>query len=354
MTLDVDIERPLGSIRLQASFTAPPGVTAIFGRSGSGKTSVINCIAGLLRPERGRIVVDGTTLFDSTQGIDLPTHRRRLGYVFQEARLFPHLKVRQNLLYGRWFSGKHGAGSLDAVTDLLGIGHLLDRRPGALSGGERQRVAIGRALLAEPRLLLLDEPLASLDAARKVEILPYLERLRDEMKVPIVYVSHSVDEVTRLADTLVTMTAGRVVAAGPIGEIMARPGQDDDLGGALLSCRVVGPLPEDGLTLVSHPAGELRVTGELPVGASVRLRIDAEDVALVVGSSPLTGLSIRNQLRGRVVAITPAGASADVMLDVGGDPMRARVTAAAVRDLGLVPGTPVMALIKSVALHRPT
>jgi len=215
--LEVDIEHRFGSFELDIHFRSGRGLTALFGRSGAGKTSVVNVIAGLVRPERGRVVVEGSVLIDTERRISAPAHRRRVGYVFQEDRLFPHLTVRQNLLFGRWFAlGPALASRLDDVVDLLGIGALLDRRPGRLSGGERQRVAIGRALLASPRLLLMDEPLASLDARRKDEILPYIERLRDQAGVPIVYVSHAVAEVTRLANTIVLISDGRVRAVGPL------------------------------------------------------------------------------------------------------------------------------------------
>ena len=221
--LEVDIEHRLGAFELDIHFRSGRGLTALFGRSGAGKTSVVNAIAGLVRPERGRIVVDGAVLLDTERGIGAPVHRRRVGYVFQEGRLFPHLTVRQNLLFGRWFApGFAPAAQLDDVVDLLGIGALLDRRPGRLSGGEKQRVAIGRALLAAPRLLLMDEPLASLDARRKDEILPYIERLRDQAGVPIVYVSHAIAEVTRLASTIVLISDGRVRAVGPLQEVMGR------------------------------------------------------------------------------------------------------------------------------------
>ncbi len=223
--LEVDIEHRLGAFALDIHFTSGRGLTALFGRSGAGKTSVVNAIAGLIRPQRGRIAVDGVVLLDTERGIVTPSHRRRIGYVFQEGRLFPHLTVRQNLLFGRWFAPRgEGAVGIDDVIDLLGIGPLLMRRPGRLSGGEKQRVAIGRALLANPRLLLMDEPLASLDAARKDEILPYLERLRDGAMVPIVYVSHAAAEVARLATTIVLIAEGSVRAVGPVAEVMGRAG----------------------------------------------------------------------------------------------------------------------------------
>jgi molybdate transport system ATP-binding protein len=215
--LAVDVEKRLGAFTLAGRFKATGGVTALFGPSGAGKTTLVNMIAGLLAPDRGSIALDDTVLFDAAAGIDVPPHRRRIGYVFQEGRLFPHLSVRQNLDYGRRMS-RHPRDS-DAfarIAQLLDIGPLLDRRPRTLSGGERQRVAIGRALLIRPRLLLLDEPLASLDAARKHEILPYLVRLRDEAHVPMVYVSHTAAELRQIATNVVRLDAGRVVASGGI------------------------------------------------------------------------------------------------------------------------------------------
>jgi len=215
--LAVQAEKQLGEFAVNVSFTSDTAATALFGPSGAGKTSVINMIAGLLKPERGRIVLGDEVLFDSVIGINVPTWRRRVGYVFQEGRLFPHFSVKRNLDYGRWVSG-HASDprQLSHVIELLNIGHLLDRRPGKLSGGERQRVAVGRALLMQPRLLLLDEPLASLDTARKHDILPYLERLRDEARVPLIYVSHNAAEIKRIASRVVRLDSGKVVETGGI------------------------------------------------------------------------------------------------------------------------------------------
>jgi molybdate transport system ATP-binding protein len=215
--LQVDVEKKLGDFALAVSFASESRVTALFGPSGSGKTSVINMIAGLIEPDRGRIVVDGETLSDSAAGIRVPVHHRRIGYVFQDGRLFPHLSVHKNLGYGRWMNGiPHNEAQFRHIIALLELDHLLDRRPGALSGGERQRVALGRALLMQPRLLLLDEPMASLDAARKAEILPYFERLRDEARVPMLYVSHDAAEVKRIASHVVRIDTGRVTAQGGV------------------------------------------------------------------------------------------------------------------------------------------
>jgi molybdate transport system ATP-binding protein len=224
--LTVDVEKRLGAFKVAVRFEATRGATALFGPSGAGKTTVVNMIAGLLRPDHGSIALDETLLFDAKAGIDVPPHLRHIGYVFQEGRLFPHLSVRQNLDYGRRMSGRpHDAGEFERITALLDISHLLDRRPRMLSGGERQRIAVGRALLMRPRLLLLDEPLASLDAAHKREILPYLVRLRDDDRVPIVYVSHSPAEVRRIATGVVRIDAGHVVATGGI-ELLDEPEAD--------------------------------------------------------------------------------------------------------------------------------
>ena len=216
--LVVQAAKQLGEFTIDVSFTGGEGATALFGPSGAGKTSVINMIAGLLRPDAGRIALDDTVFFDSGRGINMPVPQRRIGYVFQEGRLFPHLSVRHNLEYGRWMAG-HAAdeAAFDRVADLLDIRQLLERRPGKLSGGERQRVAVGRALLMRPRLLLLDEPLASLDTARKRDILPYLERLRDQARVPIIYVSHNAAEVKRIAGHVIRLDAGKIVETGPAG-----------------------------------------------------------------------------------------------------------------------------------------
>jgi molybdate transport system ATP-binding protein len=224
--LAVNVEKQLGALKVAVSFQASGGATALFGPSGAGKTSVVNMIAGLIKPDRGSISLDDTVLFDAKSGIDIPPHQRRIGYVFQEGRLFPHLSARQNLDYGRRMSGRPpDAGEFARIAALLDIGHLLDRRTRALSGGERQRIAVGRALLMRPRLLLLDEPLTSLDAAHKREILPYLVRLRDDAGVPIVYVSHSAAEVRRIATNVVRLDAGHVVAAGGL-ELLDEPEAD--------------------------------------------------------------------------------------------------------------------------------
>ncbi len=355
--LEVDIEHRLGAFALDIHFRSGRGLTALFGRSGVGKTSVVNAIAGLIRPQRGRIAVDGTVLVDTEHDINLPPHRRRVGYVFQEGRLFPHLTVRQNLLFGRWFAPRRAAaGRLDDVVDLLGIGPLLERRPSRLSGGEKQRVAVGRALLASPRLLLMDEPLASLDARRRDEILPFLERLREEASVPIVYVSHSVAEVARLASTIVLIADGRVRAVGPVQEVMGRAGLSPLAGGfeagAVLAVRVAAHDPRYALTELEGAFGRLTVPKlEAAVGSALRVHIRARDVILAVAAP--TGISALNVLAAEVEALVRVEDSAlDVQLRLGQERLLARVTRRSGEILGLAPGRRVFAVIKTVAIDR--
>ncbi len=298
--LEVDIEKTLGRFTLTARFESTGGVTALFGRSGAGKSTLVNAIAGLVRPDRGAIRLDDRDLFDAGRAINVPVRRRGIGYVFQEGRLFPHYSVRGNLMYGRRRTPRRQRwGSFDQIVEMLGIGDLLQRRPASLSGGEKQRVAIGRALLQSPRLLLMDEPLASLDPARKEEILPYIERLRDAMKLPIVYVSHSVDEVTRLADTLVLLAEGRTVASGTVNEVFGRLDLRPHTGrfeaSMVLTAQVIAHDENSGTTALDHPAGRMWTpTIDRPPGSMVRLRVRAREVALAVGDPGL--LSIRNRL----------------------------------------------------------
>ncbi|HEV2336887.1 MAG TPA: molybdenum ABC transporter ATP-binding protein [Stellaceae bacterium] len=355
--LEVAVAHRFGSFTLDAAFQSAGGLTVLFGRSGAGKTTLINAIAGLLRPERGHIIVDGEVLTDTEHGIFVPARRRRVGYVFQEGRLFPHLSVRQNLLYGRWFAPRGGrTGEVEQIVDLLGIGALLDRRPALLSGGEKQRVAIGRALLARPRLLVMDEPLASLDEARKTEILPYIERLRDETGVPIVYVSHQIAEVARLATDLVVISEGRVAAIGPTASIMGRidlfPLTGRAEAGAILATTVAGHDPAFGLTTLRAAAGELRVPHlDLPVGAALRVRIRARDVMIAL--APPEGLSALNVLPGTVAEIGRTdGPIVEMRLDCAGEALIARLTRRSVETLGLVCGRPVYAVIKSIAFDH--
>ena len=352
MSLEVDVDHARENFRLSARFSAAPGLTALFGRSGSGKTTLVDIMGGLIRPDRGKVSIDRQVLVDTERGLFVPKHRRRIGYVFQESRLFPHLSVRSNLLYGRWFAGDGGAAAdLASVVDLLGIGHLLQRRPESLSGGEKQRVAIGRAQLAHPRLVLMDEPLASLDEARRAEILPYIERLRDEAGVPILYVSHSVAEVARLATTVVILTEGRVTAVGPVADIL--PLADAGDAGGVLDAVVARHDETFQLSVLTTAAGELQVPRlSAPAGAPVRAYIRARDVMLSL--RPPEEISALNVLKGRVVAIVPSanGAQADVRLDCNGANLTARLTAKSVQRLALAPGRPVYAVIKSVSFER--
>ena len=355
MTLSVRLRHRLGEFTLDAAFDAPPGVTALFGRSGAGKTTIVNAVAGILRPDDGRVAVGAEVLCDTGTGLHLPPHRRRVGYVFQDARLFPHLSVRQNLMYGRRFAPPGPGPDPGRIVDLLGIGALLSRRPGGLSGGERQRVALGRAILSRPRLLLMDEPLAALDEARKAEVLPYLERLRDEVGVPILYVSHSVAEVARLATTVVLIEAGRVTAVGPAGDILSDPALAPGLGlreaGSILTARVTAQ-DDDGLTELACGGGSLWVPRvAAPVGAALRLRILAQDV--MVATQRPQGISALNILPAVVQDLRLGeGPGALVRLVAGGDVILARVTRRSALALGLAPGLPVFAVLKAVSVAQ--
>ena len=349
--LSVAIRHSFSGFTLDAAFDAPGGVTALFGRSGSGKTTIVNTVAGLMRADHARIVVDGTILVDTDQDHFLPPHRRGVGYVFQDARLFPHMTVQQNLLYGRRFAGKGGVDQ-DRITRLLGIGHLLHRRPATLSGGEGQRVALGRAILSNPRLLLMDEPLAALDQDRKDEILPYLERLRDETDLPILYVSHSAAEVARLATSIVLIDAGRVAAAGPAAQILSDPKTAPLLGlreaGAILSARVEVH-EADGLTKLATPAGPLWLSRiDAVPGTNMRLRILAQDVMISLDRPQ--AISALNVLAGTVRDVTHSQAGALVRVDAGGQLLLARITARSATALDLTPGKPVHAVLKAVSV----
>jgi molybdate transport system ATP-binding protein len=356
--LEIALRHAFPGFTLEAEFSAPtPGVTTIFGPSGCGKSTLLAAVAGLLRPQAGRLALDGRVLFESATGTMLPPERRRCGVVFQDARLFPHLSVDSNLRYGlrRAPRGAEGPG-FDEVVDLLGIGPLLCRRPAALSGGEKQRVALGRALLARPQILLMDEPLAALDAARKAEVLPFLSRLRDRLRIPLLYVTHALDEVDQLADTLVLMQAGRVLASGPLEALSARTDlpllaarQD---AGVVLSCRVLDHAAARGLTRLGFPGGTLLVPLlEDPPGTRLRLRLRARDISLATEEP--RAVSVQNLLPVTVEALDGLGAH-DVMLRlrVGESLLLSRITRDAAARLGLAPGRPAWAMVKSVALAR--
>ena len=352
--LDISLQKRQGDFTLDLAFRAETRqVTALFGRSGSGKSSVVRLLAGLDRPDGGHVRLGETILYDSETRIDLPPHNRRVGLVFQDSRLLPHYGVRGNLLYGyKRTPAAERFVELDEVVGLLGLEKLLDRRVGALSGGEKQRVAIGRALLASPRLLLMDEPLAALDGARKTELLGYIARLAAHFHLPILYVSHAPEEILRVAGRMVLIEGGRALAEGPVEAVMSRA----DFAAAAGSRTLVTIL---AATVESHdsPRGTTRLAWDgrhidvpsldLAPGAAVRARIPADHVILALG--PVEGLSVRNQVAGRVLSLTPAGDLVDVTIDVG-VALHAELTPDACRELRLEPGRPVTALIKSAAI----
>ncbi len=343
---------------LDVAFEAGRGVTALFGPSGSGKTTVMQLIAGLARPDRGVIQLGDVHLTDTAGGQFLPPHLRRIGLVFQDSQLFPHLTVQQNLLYGRFFTPKaERVIQFDDVVSVLGLERCLKQFPATLSGGEKQRVAIGRALLSAPHLLLMDEPLASLDMARKLEILGFIERLHGHFAIPIIYVSHAVEEVVRLASHVVRLDRGKVVASGTTAEVLAatafnRAGERFDVVSSL-SATVLRHLPDYGLTVLKHAAGELVVPGHVVAqGGPVRLAVRATGVTLALGKPSQT--SVRTVLGGEVMQIERDEgpfALASIALK-GGDVLYASITRHALDDLGLDVGDEVFALVKAVTLDE--
>lgn len=355
--LVVELQKTRGAFHLDVAFQAPtPGLIALFGRSGCGKSTVVNLISGLLAPHAGSVRLNDTVLFDSRQRIDVPVERRRVGYVFQDSRLFPHFDVLGNLRYGekRAPLADRRIG-LEEIIELLGLGALLKRRPRQLSGGERQRVALGRALLSQPRLLLLDEPLASLDLARREELLPYLESLRDRLWIPMVYVSHQFDEVLRLATHVVLLEAGRVAAQGDLTAVSRAPGLRAIVGADSIGAVVEGDVsavdPATGLARLRIGDNEMSVQANgLQAGRRARAQVLARDLILAI--EPPRGLSVRNTLRGTVVGISPDDAQTQLIeIDIGGAIVLARVTAEASRDLGLSVGRSLWVLVKAVSLR---
>ncbi len=355
MKTGVTLRHRLGDFTLDAAFEfgESPCVTALFGPSGAGKSTVLAAIAGLIRPQSGRIAIAGETLFDSERGIFVPARERRVGIVFQDTRLFPHMSVHANLLYGWRRAGTRPHDrTVDAVIALLGLEMLLARQPRTLSGGERARVALGRALLMSPRALLLDEPLTALDAQRKAEILPYLERLVGETKIPMLYVSHALDEVTRLADRMVVLSEGRVVAEGSLFDVTARLDLFTGkhlLPGAVLEAQIAGHDAAHGLTELAFD-GEILVVPRIAraIGDRVRIRIDADDVMLALTKPE--GVSANNVLSAVVAAIREDGPNADVQLRLRSALLVARITRRSLERLALKPDTSVFALIKSVTV----
>jgi molybdate transport system ATP-binding protein len=354
--LSVAVKKRRGSFSLDACFELPtPGVVALFGRSGCGKSTLVSAIAGLLDADSGRVALDDTVLLDTQQRLYVPPERRRIGYVFQDARLFPHLNVAANLKYGERRAPAQRFVTLDMVAGLLDLGSLMNRRTHQLSGGERQRVAIGRALLSQPRLLLLDEPLAALDAARRDEVLPYLETLRDQLAIPMVYVSHNFDEVLRLATYVVLMESGRTIAQGGVGDMSLNRDLRSIIGadavGAIVDGTVLGRDASSGLMRIKLGHGELKVeAANGAVGAKLRVQLLARD--LIVATQEPRHLSVRNILTGVITTVTSDDADSDlVAIDIGGTLIMARVTKAATRELGLAPGLAAWALVKAVSLR---
>ncbi|HEX3350899.1 MAG TPA: molybdenum ABC transporter ATP-binding protein [Acetobacteraceae bacterium] len=355
MSLAFRLRHTFPTMPMTMDFEVPsPGVTVLFGPSGSGKSTMINAAAGLLRPDECRIAIDGRVLADTASGVWLPPERRRVGLVFQDARLFPHMSVATNLRFGTRRAAP-GAVQFEEVVELLGIAPLLARRPKTLSGGERQRVAIGRALLANPLLLLMDEPLASLDAPRKAEILPFLKRLKTVLRLPVIYVTHSLDELGQLADSVVLLESGHVAACGAVSEIAGRadlPLARRDDAASVLTCRVAehdrGRLLtrlDGGGTVIWVPLLEERI------GSERRVRIPAREVALA--KNPPEAISIHNILPGTVMRIVEERPSRSVAVEVaiGAGPLLSRVTPDAVVRLGLSEGSTVLALIKSTSIE---
>lgn len=354
MTISVYIKHDWDTFTLDASFSTPAGITALFGRSGSGKTSIINAVAGLFTPQSAKINIGELCVFDTQKNINIAPHHRGIGYVFQNARLFPHMSVMKNLAY----ASRHGrAGAaptdFDAIIDMLDIRPILHRNPAALSGGEQQRVAIARALLSSPRVLLMDEPLSALDEPRKAEILPYLERMRDTVKIPILYVSHSMAEVARLANHLVILDKGRITAEGPTQTILSDPGMVPFIGVRSAGASIDATIAEhehDGLTRLLSSGGTLflpRIHGN--IGQPVRVRILAQDVTIAL-TRP-TDISALNILECQVSGIRSGdGPGAIVSLQTGNDVILSRVTKRSVQLLNLTAGTKCFAVIKTVSV----
>jgi molybdate transport system ATP-binding protein len=355
LMFSVAVKKRRGAFELDAQFESPtPGVVALFGRSGSGKSTLVHIVAGLLDADAGRVALDDRLILDTATNINVPPERRRIGVVFQDSRLFPHLSVAGNLNYGRKRAAPPFFVTLDAVADLLGIGALMDRRTHQLSGGERQRVAIGRALLSQPLLLLLDEPLASIDASRRGELLPYLESLRDELAIPMAYVSHDFDEVLRLATHLVLLDRGRTIAQGDLSTMSLNADLRAIIGAEAVGSIIEGTVLGDaasGLTRIQVGRRELKVESiSAAAGSKLRVQLLARD--LIVATSAPRDLSVRNVLEGIICQVAgDSGGSDLITIDIGGAFILARITQAATRELALMPGKRAWALVKSVSLR---
>jgi molybdate transport system ATP-binding protein len=353
--LKVRVAKRRDGFTLDAQFDAPtPGVVALFGRSGCGKTTTINIISGLLPADSAYVELDGHVLTDTAAGISVPPEQRRIGYVFQDGRLFPHMSVLRNLRYGlKRTRAPRASITFDHIVALLGLEHLLQRKPYQLSGGERQRASLGRALLSQPALLLLDEPLAALDTARREEVLPYLERLRDNLSIPMVYVSHQFDEVLQLATQVVLMDAGHVVAQGPLGQVSLVPELRAIVGpdsvGAVVDGIVTGVDASCGMAELRVGSGSLNVSvPRVGIGERVRVQLLARDI--ILATEEPRGLSVRNQLRGTITNIADdENDTRLITVDVGGAAVLSRVTRNAVEALRLRNGSSVWVLVKAVS-----
>ena len=357
MSLELAITHRRGDFALDARLTTPEaGVTVLFGPSGAGKSTLLAAVAGLITPDAGRIAFGGEVLLDTTADLDVPARERRFGVVFQSPRLFPHLDVRGNLLYGRARQAEPASDAeVEELVALLGIGALLERRPGSLSGGEAQRVALGRALLTNPRMLLLDEPLSALDAPRRDEVMGLLERLRDERGVPMLYVTHRQEEIARLADHVAVVDAGRILRSGPVETTLASVEAEErglDAPTTVIRARVHAHDAHYGLTDLVCAGGQLVVERmDLAVGAELRLGVRATDVTLA--RTRPSDVSANNVLEGRATTLRAAGESwIDVELDCAGQPLLARITRRSAERLGIAPGDTLWALVKSTTLTR--
>ena len=355
--LSLKFQRQQGSLLIDVDLALDARVTALFGPSGAGKSSILHCVAGLARPDSGSIVLDGRTLWSSQARVNVPPEKRCIGYVFQDARLFPHLSVRANLQYGVCARHREVRAERERViVELLGLGPLLDRSPGTLSGGEQQRVAIGRAVLTDPQLLLLDEPLASLDLARRMDVLEYMLRLRSALDIAMLYVSHDTEEVLMLADEVVCIEQGIIVRRGPPSTVLAVPERSWALNARresfLLAAVVAEARTSTGLTVLTHPAGTLKIPGlQLDHGAHVELRVQPTDV--ILSRNVPEGLSVRNVLQAKIMEINAVGTSqARVVLLLGPDRLESIVTREAVETLELRAGDLIYALIKASVVER--
>jgi|TARA_Y100000588_G_scaffold304879_1_gene327984 molybdate transport system ATP-binding protein len=358
MSLSVNIQNSLGEFSLNADFYCDKGVTALFGKSGAGKTSIVQLIAGLIQPDNGKIIIDDEIVFDKEKRINLPAEDRRVGYVFQESRLFPHMIVRKNLNFGMRRRKRAGFNTLpfDDVVDILGISNLLERGTYSLSGGERQRIALGRALLSGPRLLLMDEPLAALDIERRWEIIPFIERIHRQFDIPVIYVSHSVDEILQLADNMVLLNEGQVIAAGSIESVMNRPdlasisGMGDP--SSVIQAHIKKLDTANGLAILAFDSGEFCVPARnLEVNARVRVRIRARDVSIALKKPE--GISVLNIFPGTVQHITNKDEiQVDLSVQVGNEVIWAQITHKSLHDLQIKPGSDVFVMVKAMAIDQ--